>query len=106
MEKQLITDAQQFDEKRFTKINIIRNKHSVAFLLNFLPGQHMKSHNHPKRELYLYLIQGDGVFLIDGEELEVEKGDVIYCGKEEQIGFTNNGEENVSIYCTMTKLSD
>ncbi|WP_373894821.1 cupin domain-containing protein [Virgibacillus sp. CBA3643] len=106
MEKHLITEAQHFDEKRFTKINIIRNKNSVAFLLNFLPGQHMKSHNHPKRELYLYVVQGSGVFLVDGEEVEVEKGDVIYCGKEEQIGFTNKGEENVSIYCTMTKFSD
>lgn len=106
MDKHLITEAQQFDEERFTKVNVIRNKRSSAFLLNFLPGQHMKSHNHPDRELYLYVIQGNGVFFIDGEELEVEKGDVIYCGKEEQIGFTNTGEENVSIYSTMTKLSD
>ncbi|WP_087974339.1 cupin domain-containing protein [Oceanobacillus rekensis] len=106
MDKYLITEAQQFDEKRFTKINIIHNKRSVAFLLNFLPDQHMKSHNHPDRELYLHVIQGSGQFLINGEELEVGKGDVIYCGEEEQIGFTNTGEENVSIFATMTKLSD
>ena len=106
MEKYLITEAQQFNEERFTKVNIIRNKRSDAFLLNFLPGQVMKSHNHPDRELYLHVIQGNGLFLVDGEELQVEKGNVIYCGEEEQIGFTNTGEENVSIFATMTKLSD
>lgn len=106
MEKYRITEAQQFNEERFTKINIIRNKRSVAFLLNFLPGQVMKSHNHPNRELYLHVIEGNGVFLVDGEELPVDKGDVIYCGEEEQIGFTNTGEENVSIFATMTKLND
>ena len=104
MEKYRITEAQQFNEERFTKINIIRNKRSVAFLLNFLPGQVMKSHNHPDRELYLHVIEGKGVFLVDGEELPVENGDVIYCEEEEQIGFTNTGEENVSIFATMTKL--
>lgn len=104
MDKYLITDAQQFDEQRFTKINISDNKRSVAFLLNFLPDQQMKSHNHPDRELYLHVIQGSGVFLIDGEELAVENGDVIYCGKEEQIGFKNTGAKNVSIFATMTKI--
>ncbi|MHA6252826.1 cupin domain-containing protein [Oceanobacillus sp. CAU 1775] len=106
MEKYLISDAQQFSEERFTKVNIIRNKRSTAFLLNFLPGQVMKSHNHPERELYLHVIEGNGVFLIDGEELPVQKGDVIYCGEEEQIGFTNTSEANVSIYATMTKMTD
>lgn len=106
MEKYLVKDAQEFSEERFTKVNIIRNKKSSAFLLNFLPGQVMKSHNHPDRELYLHVIQGNGVFLIDDEELLVEKGDVIYCGEEEQIGFTNTGGDNVSIFATMTKMSD
>ena len=66
----------------------------------------MKSHNHPNRELYLHVIQGSGVFLVDGEELPVEKGNVFHCGEEEQIGFTNTGGENVSIFATMTKLND
>lgn len=103
MDKYSITDAQQFNEERFTKVNIICNKRSTAFLLNFLPGQVMKPHNHPDRELYLHIIEGSGVFLIDGEELTVEKGDIIYCGEEEKIGFTNKSEEKVSIFATMTK---
>lgn len=106
MEKYLIHDAQQFNEDGFTKINIIRNGRSTAFLLNFLPGQVMKSHNHPERELYFHVIEGSGVFLIDGEELAIEKGDVFYCGEEEQVGFTNTSGEKVSIFATMTKLTE
>lgn len=106
MDKYLIKDAMQFNEERFTKVNIIRNSRSMAFLLNFLPGQVMKSHNHPDRELYLHVIEGNGMFLIDDEELTVEKGDVIYCGADEQIGFTNTSEDKVSIFATMTKMTD
>lgn len=66
----------------------------------------MKSHNHPNRELYLHVINGSGVFLVDGEELLVETGNIIHCGEKEQIGFINTGEENASIFATMTKLND
>lgn len=106
VEKYLVSEAQQFDEERFTKVNIIKNKRSTAFLLNFLPGQHMKPHNHPEQELYLYVIEGSGVFTFDGKELEVEKGDVLYCSEKEQIGFTNTSEGKTSIYCTMTKMTE
>jgi quercetin dioxygenase-like cupin family protein len=106
MDKQLLASARQFSEERFTKIDIIKRKRSSAFLLNFLPGQNMKAHNHPKRELYLNVLEGEGIFSIDGEELEVSKGDVINCDPEEQIGFTNTGEEKVSIYAVMTKIED
>jgi quercetin dioxygenase-like cupin family protein len=82
MQKEPIQTAMQFDETRFTKINIIKTKRSVAFMLNFLPGQEMKPHNHPNRELYLYVVDGKGILAMDGEDLEVKVGDVILmqCG--------------------------
>ncbi|MFD1851354.1 cupin domain-containing protein [Oceanobacillus bengalensis] len=104
MENKSIQAAQQFSEERFTKIEIIKTKRSSVFLLNFLPGQQMKPHNHPNRELYLHVLEGNGVLSIDGKDLEINQGDVVYCDPEEQIGFTNNWENNVSIYGTMTKI--
>ena len=61
MERGSIQAAMQFDETRFTKINIIKTKRSVAFMLNFLQGQEMKPHNHPNRELYLHFVDGEGI---------------------------------------------
>lgn len=104
MEINSIVGAQQYDEKRFTKIDIIKTRKSVAFMLNFLPGQEMREHNHPERELYLYVLIGNGQFLIDGEKVHVKTGDVIYCQADEKIGFINTSDENVSIYVTMTKM--
>lgn len=51
MEKQRGTIAKKYDNNRFTKIDIIKNRRSTAFYLNFLPEQHMKPHAHPEREL-------------------------------------------------------
>lgn len=100
-----IEDAKQFDENRFTKIDMIKHRRSVAFMLNFLPEQHMKSHSHPGRELYLHVLDGKGTLLVDGEEVEIHEGDLFYCDPEQQIGFTNTSTEKVSIYVTMTKIS-
>lgn len=105
MEFKTIAEAQQFNEERFTKVDMIKTKRSVAFVLNFLPGQDMKPHSHPNSELYLHVFEGTGTFSIDGNDVEVQEGDVLYCGAEEQIGFVNTSESNVSIFVTMSKMS-
>lgn len=104
MEMNSIIGAKQFKEERFTKIDIIKTRKSVAFLLNFLPGQEMKQHSHPGKELYLLVIEGNGQMLIDNQEISVEEGNVIHCQAEEEVGFINSSKQNVSIYVTMTKI--
>lgn len=105
MEKQSLSVAQQFNAERFTKIDIIKRRNSSVFLLNFLPGQHMRSHTHPNRELYLLVLEGRGVLLVDEEEVSVQKGDVFYFDPDEKIGFTNTSTDKVTIYGTMTKIA-
>lgn len=104
MEKEHISMAQQFNEERFTKIDLLKRRKSSTFLLNFLPKQHMKPHGHPQRELYLHVLEGSGTLLVDGEEVEVRQGDVIFCEPEEHIGFTNSSDANVTILGTMTHI--
>lgn len=103
MKKQSSLIAKQYDENRFTKIDIIKNRRSSAFYLNFLPEQHMKPHTHPGRELYLHVIEGAGTLHIDDEAVEIVAGDVIYCDPDEKIGFTNTSADKVTIYGIMTK---
>lgn len=104
MEKQHSSIAKRYDEKRFTKIDIIKNRSSSAFYLNFLPEQHMKPHTHPGRELYLHVLEGEGTLFIDDEEVKIITNDVIQCDPDEKIGFTNTGSEPVTMYGVMTKI--
>lgn len=104
MEKQSTNKAQQFNEKRFTKIDMIKTEHSTAFVLNFLPGQEVKPHKHPGQELYLHIFEGNGTLSVDGEEMEIIEGDVIHCSSDEKMGFVNTSADNVSIYGSLTKI--
>lgn len=104
METESMFDAQQFDEERFTKVDIIKTRRSVAFMLNFLPGQDLRPHTHPGREVYLLVLEGTIKISINGSEAEYQKGDVILCEDSEEIGLINESDERVSVYATMTKI--
>ncbi len=84
---------------------MIKNPRSQAFYLNFLPGQVMKSHAHPDKELYLHVIEGHGTLLVDEKEFHVGVNDVIQFSSEEKVGFINESDKPVTIYGVMTKLS-
>ncbi|WP_462420062.1 cupin domain-containing protein [Salinicoccus sp. Marseille-QA3877] len=105
MEKKSIASALEFSEERFTKNDIFKSRNSSMFTLNFTPGQTMKSHSHPGKELYLHVLSGHGEFTIDDEKIKVIEDDVIHLEADEMIGF-ENGKENTSIYVTMNKMQD
>lgn len=106
MEKAEMKDANQFNEERFTKIDIIKSRKSSAFLLNFLPEQHMKPHSHPDRELYLHVLKGNGIMFVDDADVEVTEGDVVHFNSKEQVGFTNTSADKVVIYGVMTLVGE
>lgn len=106
MEKHSIKEALEFNEDRFSKINLLKYRSSTMFMLNFLPDQQLPAHNHPGHELYLLVTQGNGTFTIDGNEVEVEKDDVIHITSDEQLSFRNTGEDPVSIYVTMSRIAE
>lgn len=104
MDHQALKAFQQFDDSRFTKVDFMKKEHSTAFTLNFLPGQTMKAHSHPGKELYLVVIEGSGTFTVDGEEIMATKGDVLFCGEKERIGFDNNGDNRTTLFGTLTEI--
>lgn len=104
MDHQALKAFQQFGDHRFTKVDFMKNEHSTAFTLNFLPGQAMKAHSHPGKELYLVVIEGSGTFTVDGEEVMATRGAVLFCGEQEMIGFENNGDNRTTLFGTLTKI--
>jgi quercetin dioxygenase-like cupin family protein len=104
MDHRAIKAFQQFDEDRFTKVDFMKNEHSTAFTLNFLPGQTLKAHKHPGKELYLVVIEGSGTFTVEGKDVMATEGDVLFCNEKEMLGFKNNGDNRTTLFGTLTKI--
>lgn len=104
MKKQSIKRYQEFSQDRFTKRVIFTSEESTAFVLNFLPGQKLPAHKHQGAEVYLFVINGSGTFIIDGAETEVFASDIIHTSEEEELAFINSGSEPLSLYVVLSKL--
>lgn len=104
MQMQSVKAYQEYSEERFTKRVIFNNGDSTAFVLNFMPGQKLPAHKHPGAEVYLFVLNGQGTIIIDGKETEVKESDLIHTSDDEELAFTNSGNEPVSLYVVLSKL--
>ena len=81
------------------------HKNSDKFLLWFRffslgivkPGDTVEEHSHSFGEEIWYVLKGEGVMQIDGQERTVTKGDMVYVSFNETHCFTNTGTEDFEI---------
>ncbi|MDP4085034.1 MAG: cupin domain-containing protein [Bacillota bacterium] len=106
MEKQSITSFIKYRDRGFLKADVYKNAGTTIFVLNLMPGQQMPQHYHPGSQLFFLVTQGNGIFIVNGENVEVKKGDIIHCLGTEKLGFTNTGNEPATIYVSMSKLTE
>src|SRR5690625_484827 len=104
MERTVAERGIEFDEKRFTKIDVIKTRNTNVFVLNFLPKQEMKQHAHPEKDLSLHVLEGSGTLFIDDEQFTIQKGDIIYCEAHEEVGFLNGENGKTSIYGVLSNI--
>jgi quercetin dioxygenase-like cupin family protein len=54
-------------------------------------------HRHPNCEEVVYVLQGSGLHLQDGDPVRVEQGDALYIGRGEWHGFHNDTDRITSL---------
>lgn len=104
MDKQSLQAFKEYSEDKFTKRVIYNMGGSTVFVLNFMPGQELPEHTHPGTEVFLLVLDGEGTFIIDGNETAVKANDVVHCGSGERLAFKNSGNNPVSLYVMLNKV--
>jgi quercetin dioxygenase-like cupin family protein len=73
-------------------------QHHTLFMVEFAPragrGQAAREHYHPFEEIY-YLLAGSARGTLDGEEVVVGAGDLVWTGVDSTHGFVNENDEPV-----------
>ncbi len=69
----------------------IQAKNYVVGMSEVHPGGGVPEHTHETEETYL-ILSGEGIMIIDGEEVPVKTGDVIYLMPMQQHELKNTGE--------------
>lgn len=97
-------DYIEYSEEKFTKRIVFKEGKSTVFVLNFTPKQALPPHRHPGTNVYLLVVEGEGTFTIDGNEVKAKNNDVIVADGDEEFAFVNDSDTNTSLYVMLNKI--
>lgn len=69
-----------------------------------LPGQSLELHDHPGEEEYIYVLDGQGIFVVMDSEMLVESGSVVRIPKDAKHYIRN--KSNKPLMCAYVVLGD
>ena len=73
------------------KATLFQSPHLLVGLNAFEPGQAHELHSHAGMDKMYYVLEGDGVFLLDGRELPMAAGDLLMAPDDVPHGIRNTG---------------
>ncbi|MHA0856091.1 cupin domain-containing protein [Paenibacillus sp. CMAA1364] len=106
MEKKELQVLKDYQEDKFTKRILFKSGGSVVFVLNFMPGQELPSHQHPGASVFILVLNGGGTVTVNGEESNLVQDDVISCEGDEHFSFKNTSDTPTSLYVVLSKIPD
>ncbi|WP_378956136.1 cupin domain-containing protein [Pelosinus sp. sgz500959] len=66
-------------------------------LLLYIPGQSTPEHRHKDMDEIFYVVEGEGILTINGEEFALQEKDIILSPRGEGHGFFNSSSGNLVI---------
>ncbi|EJW17764.1 cupin domain-containing protein [Paenibacillus alvei] len=103
MQKNHVSQFQEYVEGRFTKRIIHKDGDNVIFVLNFSRGAELPTHNHPGADVYILVLDGSGTVTVNGVETEVAEGDILHIAGDENFAYRNGTDADSSLYVILTK---
>ncbi len=71
-----------------------------AGIVRFFPGNCQEKHFHLSEEQLLYVIQGEGIQIIDGKKISIKEKSIIYCPPYSEHEIINTGKVDLVILIT------
>ena len=62
------------------------------------PGGELRQHGHQRNEEMLFVYEGHGTAIVDGERFPVEPGSIVYAGRWVKHGLVNDGDTQLKIF--------
>jgi mannose-6-phosphate isomerase-like protein (cupin superfamily) len=61
--------------------------------LEFLPGKQLQPPHRHEQEEFQYVIEGSGTWHLNGQDIPLQKGDLMYAKPGDLHGIANTGKE-------------
>lgn len=73
-------------------------KNMLTVLAEIKPGEQIHPPHQHTAEEFMFIVEGEGTWSMNGEELPAKEGDVFYASPWDWHGLTNTGDETLSFF--------
>lgn len=80
---------------------MISDDNNKIMMSKLVPGASIGEHIHDTNSEIIFVLEGKGLIICDGQKEEVQAGDCHYCKKGSKHTFINNGIENIVFYAVV-----
>jgi quercetin dioxygenase-like cupin family protein len=98
---QKIAAVKQFSMEKMKKNGIFETERFFCDLYCFEPGQTQPAHTHEGSDKVYFVIEGKGMFQVDGEERELGAGEIVLARSGHKHGVANKGNERLVVLVYM-----
>ena len=83
------------------KSTLYQSERLMVGLNAFEPGQAHALHAHAGMDKAYYVLEGEGLFLLDGQELPMKAGDLLVAPEDVAHGVRNNGTQRLLVMAVL-----
>lgn len=90
-------DHARYTADKMGKVTLFESPRLLVGLNAFEPGQEHALHAHDGQDKVYHVLEGDGLFLLEGQELSMTRGDLLVAPDGVPHGVRNNGSQRLLI---------
>jgi quercetin dioxygenase-like cupin family protein len=94
-----------FSAEKMGKATIFESPRLLVGLNAFEPGQEHKLHAHAGLDKVYHVLEGEGLFLLDGQELAMTAGDLLVAPEGVNHGVRNTGSARLIVLALLARGS-
>jgi quercetin dioxygenase-like cupin family protein len=103
MKRVTLEEVEVFSDEKYACPVLSKGERVTTLLLCLKPGQTLPAHRHEGFEVALYPLRGEAVTVLDGEQVRLRAGEMIFVDGANDFAIANNGRENFSMLITLAR---
>ena len=103
MKRVTIKEVENYDDEKYACPVLFKGERATSLLLCLKPGQAMPSHRHEGFEIALHPLRGEAEAVLNGEQVTLRAGEIIFVDGANDFAIVNKGDENYSMLITLLR---
>ena len=103
MQRVTLEEVEMYSDEKYARPVLFKGERTTTLLLCLKPGQAMPAHRHEGFEVALHPLKGEAETVLDGEQVRLRAGEMLFVDGANDFAIANMGQENFSMLITLAR---